>query len=254
MKLISLNTWGGRAGKANLLAFFEANKDVDIFCLQEILSAPYQDLYGSPAGGLAFDHTKIMNYGLQEISTVLSNHMPYFKPHYLDNYGLMMLVKKDIDVISEGETFVYKEKGHVPVGDVGTHARNLQYVTLATKDGDKTILNFHGLWNGQGKGDSEDRIIQSKKILQFINTLSIPFVLAGDFNLLPDSQSLRMIEDSGLRNLIKEYGISSTRTSLYKKEEKFADYIFVTDEIKVNDFKVMSDEVSDHSPLLLGFE
>jgi hypothetical protein len=36
MKLISLNTWSGRAGKENLLGFFRRNKDMDIFCLQEM--------------------------------------------------------------------------------------------------------------------------------------------------------------------------------------------------------------------------
>lgn len=44
MKLISLNTWGGRAGKEELLAFFERYQDIDIFCLQEIWSAPYNDM------------------------------------------------------------------------------------------------------------------------------------------------------------------------------------------------------------------
>lgn len=44
MKLISLNTWGGRAGKEELLAFFERHRDIDIFCLQEIWSAPYNDM------------------------------------------------------------------------------------------------------------------------------------------------------------------------------------------------------------------
>ena len=36
MKIISLNTWGGRGGKENLLKFIEKYKDTDIFCLQEM--------------------------------------------------------------------------------------------------------------------------------------------------------------------------------------------------------------------------
>tara|TARA_B100001179_G_C18395552_1_gene319360 strand:+ start:184 stop:423 length:240 start_codon:yes stop_codon:yes gene_type:complete len=35
MKIISLNTWCGRAGKS-LYDFFEVYKDIDIFCLQEV--------------------------------------------------------------------------------------------------------------------------------------------------------------------------------------------------------------------------
>lgn len=254
MKLISLNTWGGRAGKEKLLAFFTEHKDVDIFCLQEIWSAPYEQLEGHSAGGLSIDHSNIMVYGMQEISTLLNSHTAYFKPHHLDNYGLMMLVKKDLDVILEGDVFVYKEKGYIPEGDVGFHARNVQYVTIATPKGNRSILNFHGLWNEGGKGDSEDRLLQSDGIIQFMKTLSNPYVMCGDFNLLPDTQSLRKLEDFGLRNLIKEYGITSTRTSFYDKEHKFADYALVSDGIEVKDFKVLPDEVSDHSPMYLEFK
>jgi endonuclease/exonuclease/phosphatase (EEP) superfamily protein YafD len=254
MKLISLNTWGGRAGKDKLLAFFDAHKDVDVFCLQEIWSAPYEHLEGHSAGGLNITHDNIMVYGMQEISALLSTHTTYFKPHHLENYGLMTLIKKDIDVIAEGDVFVYKEKGHVPEGDVGFHARNVQYITFATPDGERTVLNFHGLWNGGGKGDSEDRLLQSDRIIQFMKTLKTPYVMVGDFNLLPDTESIKKLENFGLRNLIKENGITSTRTSFYTKEQKFADYTLVSDGVKINDFKILPDEVSDHSPMYVDFE
>jgi endonuclease/exonuclease/phosphatase family metal-dependent hydrolase len=55
----------------------------------------------------------------------------------------------------------------------------------------------------------------------------------------------------GCRDLIKEYGITSTRTSLYPKPNKFADYVFVSKGIEIVDFKILSDEISDHTPLEL---
>lgn len=253
MKLITLNTWGGRAGKEKLLSFFEKYKDVDVFCLQEIWSASYEHLEGHAAGGMNIDHEQIMTRGLQEISKVLSNHVSYFHPHHLDNYGLQMLVSKDLSVIEDGEVFVYKQKGYIPKGDVGTHARNIQYVTLKTNSRIITVINFHGLWNGGGKTDSEDRMKQSKNILEFANNLSNDFILCGDFNLLPETKSIGALEEYGLRNLIKEYGVTSTRTSFYKKQEKHSDYIFVTKGMNVKEFKVLPEEVSDHSALLLEF-
>jgi endonuclease/exonuclease/phosphatase family metal-dependent hydrolase len=64
-----------------------------------------------------------------------------------------------------------------------------------------------------------------------------------------------MIEEKlGCIDLIKKYGITSTRTSLYLKPIKFADYVFVSKGIDVIDFKVLPDEVSDHAPLLLDFK
>jgi endonuclease/exonuclease/phosphatase family metal-dependent hydrolase len=63
-----------------------------------------------------------------------------------------------------------------------------------------------------------------------------------------------MFESHGLNNLIKTYGITGTRTKLYDKNdthEHYADYIFVSSDIDVTDFRVLPDEVSDHAPLLV---
>lgn len=250
MKIITLNTWGGRAGKQGLLDFFRkyAN-DTDIFCLQEIWSAPYEHLEGADAGGKAIDHDRIMVYGLQEISSTLPDFQAYFRPHHLDNYGLLMMVKKSIKIDEEGEIYVYKEKGYVPDGDVGNHARNIQYVKFINNNKQYTVINFHGLWNGQGKTDSPDRLNQSEKILEFTKHINEGLILCGDFNLLPSTQSLQMIEKSGYKNLIKEYNITSTRTSHYTKPEKYADYIFVSQDVVVTNFTVLPEEVSDHSAL-----
>ncbi len=251
MKIISLNIWGGRAGESKLLEFFAKHKDADVFCLQEVWSAPYKEFDGHAAGGVAIDHRHIMTEGMQKISSMLSNHAKYFRPHFMDNYGLLLLIKKDFDVIAEGEIFVYKEKGHIPDGDIGNHARNIQYVTLVTNGQSVTIVNFHGLWNGKGKTDTDDRINQSQNIGNFIESLNGECVLCGDFNLLPDTKSIQMLEKYGLRNLINEYNIPSTRTSYYTKPEKHADYVFVSGGIKVTDFQVLPEEVSDHAPLLV---
>src|SRR4051794_3909331 len=126
MKLIQLNTWGGRAGKENLLAFLEKHKDVDVFCLLEVWSAPYEHMEGKPAGGLNITNSDIMVYGLQEITALMNDHAPYFRPLVLNDYGMLMMIKKDLIVNEEGEIFVYKNKGWVAEGDIGDHARPLQ--------------------------------------------------------------------------------------------------------------------------------
>lgn len=85
-----------------------------------------------------------------------------------------------------------------------------------------------------------------------MDTINTPKILCGDFNLRPDTESMNIIEQ-GMNNLIKINNISSTRTRYYKKEEKFADYILTSPDIVVNEFAVLSDEVSDHAPLYLDF-
>ena len=246
--------WKGWEGKA--FRFFDAHKDIDIFCLQEILSAPpYELLDSRPVGGFSKKYENMVTDVMQEISKVLPNHVSYFHPHHLDNYGLQILVKKDVKVVEEGDIFVHKYKGYVPEdGILGNIARNIQYVTLETSTGRVTVINFHGLWNGKGKTDTEERIHQSKNIIEFTKNLTHDFILCGDFNLLPETKSIEILESSGLSNLIKKYNITSTRTSFYTKQEKHANYVFVTKGIKVKEFKVLPEEVSDHTPLLLEFD
>lgn len=251
MKLISLNTWGGRGGKENLLAFFDRNKDVDVFCLQEVWNGGHE-MIGRVAGGTPL--IGVVPSMFDELGKVLENHSPYFRPHFKDYYGLAMFVKKSLKLREEGEIFVYKDKGYIYEEEVGNHARNLQYATIETDKGLRTILNFHGLWNGRGKTDSDERLLQSNNIVRFLENLSNPHVLCGDFNLRPDTTSLKKLEDSKMRNLIKEYGITSTRSSFYKKAERFADYTFVSNGVTVKDFKMLPDEISDHLAMYLEFE
>jgi endonuclease/exonuclease/phosphatase (EEP) superfamily protein YafD len=253
MKIISLNTWGGSAGEDKVLGFFEKyNNKVDVFCLQEIWSAPYENMKEIVAGKKPLESRPIMTNGMQDISKLLSDYVPYFRPHHLENYGLLMMIHKKFSILEEGDIWVHKHKDFIPVGDVGHHARNLQYATVLDENKNPiTILNFHGLWNGMGKGDSEDRLQQSKNITDFTSKLTNDCVLMGDFNLSPDTQSVKVLVDSGMRNMIAHYNVTSTRTSYYKQENRYADYAFVSKGIQVKDFKVLPDEVSDHAPLYI---
>lgn len=259
MKIISLNTWGARAGHKEFLDFIKINAETtDIFCLQEVWDVKSEKakevsslLEEAVVGGVVLQNMMTNLYS--ELCSILPNFNGFFRPHYGDHYGLAMFVKKNLNLLEEGDVFVYKDRDFVPTGDVGNHARNIQYANIGNDDGLVTIINFHGLWNGKGKTDTEDRIIQSKNIIGYISRISNPVVLCGDFNLLPETESLKLFEEAGLRNLIKEFDIKSTRTSLYKKEHRFADYAFISPEIVVKDFKVLPDEVSDHSPLYIEF-
>ncbi len=246
MKLISLNTWGGRVGEP-LLNFFKENQDIDIFCLQE--------MYHQASAPIVEDLGDRLNL-VSEIEALLPDHNMYFRPHVFNHFGLAVFIRKSILVTKEGDIFVFKTKEDGEQNFDVNHARNLQFVEIETEQGRKTILNFHGLWNNQGKSDTEERLEQSRRIKEFIDTTSGSKILCGDFNLLPDTESIKIIEDTGMRNLIKEYGITSTRTALYKKHANpilFADYAFVTEDIQVKEFKVLPDEVSDHAALYLEF-
>lgn len=250
MKLISLNLWGGRV-HAELTVFLkEYSQTTDIFCFQEM----YHQADGK------FSNAKWADDGINPqlfdyIKSLLPGHNGIFYPHFEDFWGLAIFVKKDIPILEEGEQFVHHASSKEEE-QTGATSKNLQYISIEFNHKKVNIVNFHGLYGGRGfgKGDSESRIKQSKNIVIFLESLSGEIVLCGDFNLKPNTESLKMIENAGLINLIKEAGVTSTRTSFYKKDEKFADYTLVTDGISVKKFKVLPDEISDHNAMLLEFD
>jgi endonuclease/exonuclease/phosphatase family metal-dependent hydrolase len=251
MKVLSLNAWGGKAGTEGILAFLKKYEDVDIFCLQEIFDGG-EEYRGMPAARFSLE--KFDPELLRKTSEALPGHDAHFRPHFGNVFGLTIFVKKDLVVLEEGEVSIYREKGYYSPENIGDQHRIMQYVTL--NDPACAVMNVHGLWNGLGKGDSDHRLAQSENILAHIQSVTEPLVLVGDFNLRPETESIRMLENAGLRNLITEYGISTTRTSLYDSIEKepHADYAFVSEGIRVNEFKVLPDEISDHAALYLDFD
>ncbi|MDQ1281816.1 MAG: hypothetical protein QG630_167 [Patescibacteria group bacterium] len=184
------------------------------------------------------------------LKNIFKDHNGYFYPCYKDCFGLSIFVKKDLEILEEGEVIIY---GGNKENHEHDHTRNMEFVKLNIDNRTINILNVHGLWTGKGKDDSEDRINQSQNIIDFIKTLNGEVVLCRDFNLNPDTESIKMIEEFGLKNLIRENNITSTRTSYYPKDRdsRFADYTFVSKDVEVKSFEIMPDEVSDHSAMKL---
>ena len=257
MKLMCLNIWGGVAGHEPLIDFFNTHQDIDIFCLQEVweggrylIGTPLQ---GGIRNGAAIGEETLFE-GVTKISGALPNHTIHFSPYFRGHYGIVFFVKKPYAVLEEGNEYIYREEGYVNPDNISDHVRTLHYIRVQTDKGPRLVAQMHGLWNGQGKGDSADRLAQSDKAIAALKNFSDPTVLCGDFNLTPDTESLKKFEAVGFRNRITENGITSTRASVYTKPIKFADYAFTDDKIVVNEFKVLPDEVSDHLPLYLDFD
>lgn len=245
MKIITLNAWGGRLYN-ELSLFIKNNQDVDVFCFQEFLKE-----------GQGRTNRGEMKNLYEKIGKALTNHNRYFYEYgdggyygkeakNLDfKYGIACFIKKEctqsfIDGIS---LFEYAKKWNDYEGHLAAGA------ALCLTVSDYLIINVHGLWQKNAKKDTEARIEQSKKIIKLSNTIKGNKIICGDFNLEPSTESIKMIEDLPMTNLIKENKVTSTRTALYDKDTKFADYLFVDTKVNVLNFRILPDEVSDHSPI-----
>ncbi|OGE87849.1 MAG: hypothetical protein A3J07_04015 [Candidatus Doudnabacteria bacterium RIFCSPLOWO2_02_FULL_49_13] len=250
MQVISLNILGG-AFYGPLQDFINREAlQTDFFCFQEV----YQSDLSEKMDGDA--RTNI----LADLQSWLPGFESHFEPVQAGfpkpgvTAGMVIFVRKGISVQSSGK---------VPIHDTIYSAGNeleppvyIQYVRLANL----TLAHIHGIVYPGSKVDTPERLDQSRRVNEFLAKENPPKILCGDFNLDRDAESIVLIEKGGMRNLIKEFHIMTTRSELnYAKypahdRQYFADYAFVSSDMKVVNFEVPVVNVSDHLPLKLQFE
>ncbi len=246
MKLITLNIWRGSVFEP-LIAFVKKySAEVDIFCFQEV--------FNNPPG----KEKRVLNRKPRlDIYTQLQKALPDFASytHPAEDYdeSLALFVKKTITVEAVGEEFVYRYKNAMENGDPSTSGVNVEYIRFVERAQHYTVCNLHGHWEPGGSGDSPARLEQSRNIQKLLGSIDGAKILCGDFNMAPNTRSMHIIEE-GMSNLTTKHGVVTTRSSLHAgKQNKIVDYILVSSEVTVNDFKVLPDEVSDHLALYLDF-
>lgn len=246
MKLINLNTECGVFYEPLMEFIKKHSADIDIFCFQEV-----------------FNNTKIISPILKnpranlflEIREILPDFNSFHTPAAQSCFGgLAIFIKKSllINKIENAALFEElniiddeKDKNYFAMG------RNLQKLEFNHNRKVFTVLNFHGIWIPGGKGDTEMRILQSEKLRKIFDESNGAKILCGDLNVERGARSIALL-NRGNKNLIQEYNINSTR-SLSKGRPEAVDYVIVSPEVKVKDFEVLGDEVSDHLPLFLEF-
>lgn len=258
MKLISLNTWGGKIYQPLMDFIKENSNNTDIFCLQEVFSTPLNiQVLGERRTNLYEEMVKILKdyngfFHPQIKNHIIGSRVKADQVNFELYFGLAIFVKKNVEVTSYGDFFTYGKRYIFDPNNLNTLPRNTNYITF-TKEGKQfTVCNLHGIWLKEGKKDSPERLKQSEIIKDFLNKQQGAKILVGDFNLDINTESIKILEED-LVNLIKKYNVSTTRNKYFPGEDKFADYTFISPDIKVGDFQIPNITVSDHLPLVLQF-
>lgn len=264
MKILSLNVWGGLV-HGPLLDYI-ATVDADVYCLQEVSRAPL-----ARADWLTYrDGAHVLQQRAdlyREIKAVLGGHEAFFCPtargELFDGdrpcpqeFGIATFVRGDIAVIGQAQDFIH---GGFAADGFGPHprARNAHCLRLFDYRGNRpvTIAHLHGLRDPAGKDDTPARNKQAERLCTLIERIHQPgeaLVVCGDFNVLPESRTFDALRRLGLTDLVTGRGFTDTRTSLYEKPGRYADYMLANAEAHVVDFEIVAEpEVSDHRPLLL---
>lgn len=264
MRIICLNGWGGKLHDA--LADYIRVAAPDVLCLQEVVHTP-----ASSKDWLDYrdgDHILPQRANFfRDIADALPDHVATFCPAAQGDlwdgrqvvpsqWGLATFIHRRFPVVGQIQAFVHKTFS--PDG-YGEHPRSRNAHAVRLHDFERSwpvsIIHTHGLRDLKGKMDTPERLIQAHKLADLVKSIAEPgdrIVLCGDFNVEPDSETLRILRQIGLNDLVTGGGHTSTRTSHYKKPSRFADYMLVNDAVAVKRFEIVTDpEVSDHCPLLL---
>ncbi len=117
------------------------------------------------------------------------------------------------------------------------------------------LINYHGIWTRNKQGTKRTKEA-CEQIVKLAGEVSHPSIICGDFNLFPDTDSIKILKNNFV-SLVDEYNITHTRpksNELSGERRNVVDYIFTSREIKTKKFEIIDSDVSDHLPLLLEFD
>ena len=281
-KVIFWNIWGHRHADELHSFLEEHSSDADVFCLTEVTDISDKELGRL---GTVLCHSARTD----EQASHVNGHQQLRErfAHLYDliyqsgtrakwtceqtgtifrgvGFGSALLVKKELLVLGTGN-----DKLHF--SDEAVHSRVLQWVVYQKGTLRYLVAHFHGVWiQGNTKGDHLARTEQSYAVRQRLNFLTGFYnidkvIFGGDFNLDIATEALRQLESGAdghgtkYRNLVKEFGINSTRTKSYRHfglegHSMFADYVLANEAAVVESFEVLTDATaSDHAPLIVQF-
>lgn len=171
--------------------------------------------------------------------------------------------RKDAFEIVEQSTFWLSETPEVvSVGWDAAMERICTYGLFKHKQSGKHLWVFNTHFDHRGETAREESVELILKMINNLNVQNYPVIVTGDFNLEPDHQSI-----NSLRKELKDahdvcnyvcFGPEGTYNGFKFCEpvKRRIDYIFVSDELKVQKYAVLSDSwdmkyPSDHLPVIV---
>jgi len=252
VKLFDINVWEGGLLTSQLFDFLVA-EDPDVLCLQEVFDGKDVDL---PANFRS----------IQVLQQHFPQHAIYFSPEMLciTNVGkieLGNLIMSRFPIVHSSTQFFdipYGEYEQKPASnDWSQDPCNIQHCQLAVGNKTLNVFNLHGIWGIDG-GDTPRRLHMSRVVVTNVQDKTTT-VLTGDFNVKPDTETIRNIETQ-LANVFA--GQLATSFNLPRKDlsskrgyaTAVVDMMFVSQDLTVTEHYCPQVDVSDHLPLICVIE
>lgn len=238
-----VNAWPNRSDQVAALLDFH---DVDVFGLQEALIGQIEDLQAQ------MPKMKWIGVGRDD-----GKKAGEYSPLFYD--------AEKYQAIKQGWFWLSQTPEKPGLGWDAACNRVCTWVILQTVKSDKKFLVFNTHFDHKGvQARSESAKLILRKIKE-LNPEKLPVILTGDFNLTPEQAPISLImqdlKDSRTISKNLPYGPNGTFngfefTSPLKER---IDYIFVSKQIEVKRYAVLSDSKdqkypSDHLPVLVSLD
>ena len=264
MKLLTLNVALFESNNSKLSKFLSEQKP-DIVCFQEVTRVLDKNVLKKYISkntiDKATDELKFNFFGPNEVfGQIEMNEFHGQKDFNFDPKGMLELgnytkskypIKNGQNIFLERH-FTY-ETDHSDWED--EQNRSVLIVDLDLNKNNLRVINYHGIWTRDKKGN-EKTLAACKKINQLAMSAKGEVIICGDFNLFPDTPSMKVFQ-SNFISLVDRYKIIATRPSsneLSGLARNVVDYVLLSKNIEVKSFRVLESDVSDHLPLVLDFE
>jgi endonuclease/exonuclease/phosphatase family metal-dependent hydrolase len=211
------------------------NSEIDVFEeLQKILLSQYN-------GELSIN----TRYSSDPSNSYMGNATFYKKRFILEKKNILTLHKKTKPFPSEKTH--YEELGRTAI-----------HLKLSIDDKRISIINAHLAW-AKTPEEEPHQTKQGEIFLKYLENISAPFILSGDFNLSPDQPLVKKI-DKLARNLTSEYHVTNTlnprthRAQILFPAGVAVDYIYISNDLEVKSLSIIDEDISDHLGLTAEIE
>ena len=243
-KIVCLNLFEGGQFWDKIVTFFK-REQADIYCLQEAMQG------GSDQPDNFYTIERLKRF-LPDFYYYFSPELYQVRPNSEGDAGNLIVSK--FPFLQSETVFLHGQYEKIKRDDekgFSHYPKNLQHVEVDTGNRRLHVFNLHGIWGLDG-GDTPERLRMSEIILKNVTAVA-PSVLTGDFNVQPNTETIRRIE-SCMTNVFKDRLVTSFNMR-HKTNPGYAtavvDLFFAIPELRVVSARCPDDDVSDHKPLVV---
>lgn len=251
IKFIQVNIYKGRY--LNSLVEFLINEHPDFISMQEVTTNRFNLCPNKQVSVFEILKDKLGMHGLfnsdlrlkKDESSVFGNAL----------FSRFEIVKTRIEILKTFRPVTLKELDGNDNNIREQLDRHLLDASVDFFGNNIHILSWHGAWTAPPT-DTDETLKQSKKAADYLKSLKEPFILGGDLNNTINSKTVGLVNRVCKNLMFSCDARQTTQPTIHKIAPRglLIDYIFTSEDFKLNSIKVPNVTVSDHLPVIAKLE